>query len=162
MHNEAVKRKQYQCPFCKEIIANAYIELNPFPEIPCPYCGSLMEYSSIIKEEITSQNERKAERCNVSLKVTYNSLDNFLTEYTQNVSNRGIFIKTKTPYEIGSDIDLLLYVPGLNEPIRIIGRVIHNNFFSINDENAGIGIEFVDIDAKSRERLIRFLRTQKD
>ena len=72
-----------------------------------------------------------------------------------------MFIKTKASYEIGSRLDLLLHAAGLDEPIKIMGRVIHNSF-SAEGEEAGIGIEFIDIDEKSREKLIQKLKSAKE
>ena len=134
MQNEIIRQKQHQCPLCKEILTDDYIEQNPFPEIQCPSCGSLIEISLDIEEEIASQNMRKEERCDISLKVTYKSFKRFIVDYTNNVSKGGMFIKTKASHEIGSRLDLLLHVPSLDEPIRIMGRVIHNSFYG---EGAG-------------------------
>jgi len=56
---------------------------------------------------------------------------------------------------------LLLHAPDLDEPIKITGRIIHNSS-SDEGEDGGIGVEFIDIDEKSREMLIKNLRRQKD
>lgn len=160
MQNEIVRQKQHQCPLCKEILADAYIEQYPFPEIQCPCCGSLIEISLDIEEEIALQNMKREERCDISLKVTYKSFNRFLFDYINNVSKGSMFIKTKASYEMGSRVDLLLHVMSLDEPIRIMGRVIRNSF-SDKGEDAGIGIEFIDIDEKSREILIQKLKKNK-
>jgi len=161
MTNENFRQNKHQCALCKEILTDDYIEQNPFPEIQCPSCGSLMEISSDMEEEIAPQNMREDERCHKSLKVTYKSFKRFIVDYTNNVSTGTMFIKTRASYEIGSGLDLLLHVPGLDEPIRIRGRVTGNSF-SDSSEDAGVGIEFLDIDEKSREILIRSLKAQKD
>lgn len=93
--NEIVRQKQHQCPLCKEIIADAYIEQYPFPEIQCPCCGSLIEISLDIEEEIALQNMKREERCDISIKVTYKSFNRFLFDYINNVSKGSMFIKTK-------------------------------------------------------------------
>lgn len=159
---DVIKRKKHQCPHCKEILVDAYIEQNPFPEIPCPFCSSLIEVSSIVKVEIPSENERADKRCDASLEVTYPSFDKFITEYTINVSKGGMFVNTKKHHETGSNIDLFLHVPGLEESIKIIGEVTHTNFINVKDEDAGIGIKFIDIVEKSRLLLINFLKSQKN
>ena len=158
--DEIVRQKQPQCPFCREIPADDYVEQNPFPEIQCPSCGSLMEISLDIEEEIALQNMRNEERNDISLKVTYKSFNRFILDYTNNVSEGNMFIKTKASYEIGARVDLLLHVVGLDMPIRIMGRVIHNGFSDIGEDD-GIGIEFIDIDEKSRELLIQKLKSAR-
>jgi len=32
MQNEIVRQKQHQCPFCKEILSDDYIEQNPYSQ----------------------------------------------------------------------------------------------------------------------------------
>ena len=160
MQNEIVRQKQHQCPLCKGILADNHIEQNPFPAIQCPCCGSVMELSLDTEEEIAPQNLRWEERCDIPLRVTYKSFKRFIIDYTNNVSKGNIFIKTKTSYEIGSRVDLLLHVTSFDEPIRIMGRVIRNSV-SAKGEDAGIGIEFIDIDEKSREMLIQKLKSAK-
>jgi len=119
-----------------------------------------MELSLDADEEIAPQNSKGEERCGMSLNVTYKSFNRFIIDYTRNVRKRRMFIKTKAYYEKGSRLDVLLNVPGLGEPVRILGRVVQNSL-SGKGGDAGIGIEFVDIDEKSRERLIKSLRAQK-
>lgn len=160
MQNKIVRQKQHQCPLCREILADDYIEQNPFSEIQCPSCGSLVEISLDIEEESAPQNIREEEMCDRSLKVTYRSFDRFITDYTNNVSKGSMFIETNVSYEIGSRLDLLLHVPDLDVPVRIMGRVINKSFSGSGD--AGIGIEFVDIDKKSREILMESLKKQKE
>ena len=93
--DEIFNQKQYHCPYCKEIFTGDYIEENPFPEIQCPCCGSLMEISLDIDEEIASQNISEEERSDISLKVTYKSFKRFIIDYTSNVSKGNMFIKQK-------------------------------------------------------------------
>ena len=60
--DEIVGQKQHQCPLCKEIIADDYIEQNPFPEIQCPSCGSLIELCLDTEEEAAPRIVGKEER----------------------------------------------------------------------------------------------------
>ena len=161
MQIKVITRKQYHCPHCRGILSDAYIARNPFPEISCPSCGRLMRLPSIQKEEIPASDERRERRYPLSLKVTYRSFDRFFTEYTTNISKGGMFIHTKTPHEIGSSIDLRLYVNGLDEPIKITGEVVHRDCFSPNREDAGIGIKFISVDKKSKKMLLNFVKSQK-
>ena len=158
---EAVVRKKHQCPHCRETLSESYLEQNPFPEIPCPACGSLMSIFSVEEVEIPHVNERSDKRCETSLKVNYTNFDNFLTEYTKNVSSGGMFIKTKIQHKIGSDLCLYLHVPGLKEAVKIAAKVVHLNFLNVSDEETGIGVKFIDIDNESRQALIDFIRSQK-
>lgn len=158
---KVITRKQYHCPHCRGILSDAYIEKNPLPEISCPFCGRLMRLPSIQKKDIPTPDERKERRYPLSLKVTYRDFDRFFTEYTANISRGGMFIRTETPHERGSLIDLLLYVSGLDEPIKISGEVVHRDCFNRNMEDAGIGVKFISIDKKSKKMLLNFIKSQK-
>ena len=120
-----------------------------------------MRLPSIQKVEVPAPDERKGRRHPISLKVTYRSFDRFFTEYTANISRGGMFIHTKTPHEVGSTINLLLYVSGLDEPIRITGEVVHRDYFSQKKEDTGIGVKFISIDERSRKILLDFVKSQK-
>jgi len=155
---EQIGSRQLQCPYCKETITKDYLDQYPFPELPCPCCGSLVERFSAKQNEMPLQNRRRDERFSVPLKVTYPNFKRFMIDYTKNVSKGGMFIKTRAPYEIGLQIDLSIYVPELEDPVKIMGRVVHNNFGSAGGGDAGIGVEFIDIDENSREILIKSVR----
>lgn len=158
--DEAFKRKKQQCPECRGIITDAYIEQNPFPEFPCPSCGVLIDTSSVKRVELPAKDERREERYNATLKVSYNSFNEFITEYIKNVSKGGIFINTKRHHEINDIIDLSLIVPGLDKPLIIKGEVVHIKIHNVPDEDAGIGAKFLDIDSESRKTLIDFIKNQ--
>ncbi|MEW6107556.1 MAG: TIGR02266 family protein [Nitrospirota bacterium] len=159
---EPVQRKKFQCPHCKGILVEAYIEQNPFPEIPCPSCGSMLDTSSIEEVAMPSKDTRADKRCEMSLKVSYTSYNEFITEYTKNVSRGGMFINTRRKHEVGENVDLFLYVPGLDEPLRVGAMVVHINFHNVKDEDAGIGVKFVDIDNSSRHLLINFIKSREE
>jgi type IV pilus assembly protein PilZ len=156
------KRIEQHCPQCREVIAASYAEENPFPEFPCPSCGALIDISSLKNNELTANDERTDGRFNASLKVLYNSYNEFITEYTTNVSRGGLFINTKRHHEISETVDLSLIVPGLDKPLNIKGEVIHIKIHNVPDEDAGIGIKFIDIDSESRKALIEYIKFHND
>jgi uncharacterized protein (TIGR02266 family) len=158
--DENIKRIRQQCPRCDGIIPETYIEQNPFPEFPCPSCGNLIETMSLKNIELPVTDERKDERCIAALKISYNCYDEFITEYTKDVSNGGMLINTKRHHEINDIVDLSLTVPGLDTPIKIKGEVVRVKIHNVKDEDAGIGIKFIDIDSESRKALIDFINIQ--
>lgn len=160
--DDSVTRRQRKCPYCKELLPEAYLDQNPFPEVPCIACGRAIEVSSLIEVELNAPDERADIRCPASLKVTYESVSEFITEYTKNVSRGGMFIATKRPHEIGSQVDLDLHVPGLDTPLKIKGEVVHAKQHNVPDEDAGIGVRFIDIQEESRLALLDFLKSQSD
>ncbi|MBS1234321.1 MAG: type pilus assembly PilZ [Nitrospirae bacterium] len=160
--DEVFKRKRQQCPECRGMIPDAYIEQNPFPEFPCPACGALIATSSMKGVEFTTGDERSEDRLHATLKVSYDSYHDFIIEYTKDVSKGGIFINTKRHHKINDIVDLSLNVPGFDKPLKIKGEVIHIKIQNVPDEEAGIGVKFVDIDPESRKALIAFMKIQND
>jgi len=160
--DEVFKRKNHQCPECRGVIPEAYIEQNPFPEFSCPSCGALIATPSIKDVEFIAHDERTEERFYATLKVSYSSYNEFITEYTRDVSKGGIFIKTKRRHKINEIVDLSLDVAGLVKPLKIKGEVVHIEIQNVPEEEAGIGVKFLDIASESRQALIDFIKFQKD
>lgn len=160
--NQEIKRKEYQCPYCKNSIAEEYIKQNPFTEIPCPSCSAMLQVASLQEVDVPIKNQRTDKRCNVALKVSYQSFDKFITDYTKNVSKGGMFVKTKTPHEKGSKTNLFLHVPGMDEPLKIIAEVVHANLKEPLGEDSGIGVKFIDMDESSRQKLVEFIKSREN
>ena len=90
---------------------------------------------------------RKDERHPIELKVEYQRLNTFFSDYTKNISKGGTFIKTNQPLGIGTEFIFKLYVPKLKQPIRIRGHVewiVHEADVGPGDSREpGMGIRFV-------------------
>lgn len=110
--------------------------------------------------EASSKDKRTEPRCAVSLRVSYKTFDEFMDEYTKNVSRRGMFIRTTRPHKLHEIAELDLYVPELPDPIRIKGEIVHVNLNAPRAEDSGVGIKFLDIDDQSREALISFIKSR--
>lgn len=154
--------KTHQCPHCKEIQSEAYLEQNPFPEVPCHSCGSLITIKKRRSAERPSEDMRTEKRCPVALRVSYKTFNEFIDEYTKNVSKRGMFIRTKRHHTINEIAELLLHVPELPDPVRIKGEIVHVELNAEREEDCGVGVKFIDIDEQSREALILFIKSRED
>lgn len=69
------------------------------------------------------QESREHGRQPIELKVEYQRLNSFFSDYTKNISKGGTFIKTQKPLDVGTEFIFKLYIPGMEEPLRIVGRV---------------------------------------
>lgn len=91
-----------------------------------------------------SNDRREMGRAPIELKVEYKRVNTFFADYTKNISRGGTFISTTRPLAVGTGFIFSLTVPGMNEPLRLQGKVIWTNPV----ENAtpanppGMGIEF--------------------
>jgi type IV pilus assembly protein PilZ len=110
----------------------------------------------------SEDDERRRElRAPIELKVGYKRLNTFFADYTRNISRGGTFIGTERPLPLGTEFVFALTVPGLDEPLRLTGKVIWTT--SVDDATkanpAGMGIEFqYSSDDERREKEARVER----
>lgn len=95
--------------------------------------------------EIDYHEKREAPRLPIELKVEYKQLNTFFADYTRNISNGGTYIKTHKPFAVGTDFLFKLYVPSLDGPLTITGRVqwTVKPGEEKEGESPGMGIRFI-------------------
>lgn len=101
--------------------------------------------------EPSGADRRKHPRASLQLLIQYRfeSFDQFLAEYSTDLSVGGLFIKTDSPREEGSFVYLQF---ALNDGSRLIegmGKVVRVNPPGDPARTAGMGIEFVNFDDES-------------
>jgi type IV pilus assembly protein PilZ len=72
---------------------------------------------------VVDEERRKDGRHPIELKVEYQRLNTFFSDYTRNISKGGTFIKTNRPLDIGTEFIFKLFVPRMEAPLRIRGQV---------------------------------------
>jgi type IV pilus assembly protein PilZ len=101
----------------------------------------------------TDNNTRRAVRLHHEIPVAYRSVGSFLTDWATNISRGGMFINTRKPLAVGTDVKILLQLPGTKFPFHLEGRVTRVTEYD-NHANMvpGMGVEFISVDeAKQRE-----------
>lgn len=111
-------------------------------------------------------DRRIQDRAPIELKVSYKRVNSFFADYTKNISRGGTFIGTSRPLKLGTEFVFALEVPGLDEPLRLNGRVIWTtepeDATKANPSGMGIEFQYAD-DAERRETEIvveRLLQSQ--
>jgi molecular chaperone DnaK len=102
-------------------------------------------------EKGSGADRRRFPRTALSLLVQYrfNSFEDFLAEYSVNISPGGMFIRTDNPLEEGSMVYLQFSLKDGSRLIEGMGRVVRANPPGIKDRVAGMGVEFVSFDDES-------------
>lgn len=90
-------------------------------------------------DDHTRDEQRSHQRVPVRLIVEYEDADDFIGDYTENLSAGGTFIHTSRTLEQDTAIQLVLSFPGLLQPITLDGIVR----WSRGGKQPGVGIEFV-------------------
>ena len=110
------------------------------------------------------ENKRRAARLHHEIPVAYRSVGSFLTDWATNISQGGLFINTRKPLPVGTDVKILVQLPGASFPVQLSGRVTRITEY---DQRAnmvpGMGEELTEMtDAQRREieALVERLRTQ--
>jgi type IV pilus assembly protein PilZ len=109
-----------------------------------------------MSDKPSGNNRRRFPRASVSLLIQYrfDTLDEFLSEYSMDMSMGGMFIRTNQPKEEGSMIYLQFYLRDGAKLIEGLGKVVRVNFpdpTGQSDLIPGMGIEFVNFDEESME-----------
>ena len=101
---------------------------------------------------VTDEDRRGNGRTPIELKVSYKRVNSFFADYTRNISRGGTFIATARPLTMGTEFVFALEVPGLEEPLRLNGRVIWTTEPEVatRANPAGMGIEFQYVDQAER------------
>ena len=96
-------------------------------------------------------DRRRYPRAPVSLLIQYrfDTLEDFLAEYSTDISIGGMFIRTKDLREEGSLIYLQFYLRDGAKLIEGLGRVVRINPPEESGAPGGMGVEFVNFDEES-------------
>jgi uncharacterized protein (TIGR02266 family) len=97
--------------------------------------------------------KRRFARTALSLLVQYrfNTFEDFLAEYSVNLSAGGMFIRTDQPKPEGSIIYLQFSLKDGSRLIEGMGRVVRVNPPGVAGRAAGMGIEFLNFDEASTQ-----------
>lgn len=103
-------------------------------------------------------NKRKALRLHHEIPVAYRTVGSFLTDWATNISRGGLFINTRKPLPVGTDVKILVQLPGTAFPYQLEGRVTRVTEFD-NHANMvpGMGVEFTSVDEPKRREIDAFV-----
>ena len=101
--------------------------------------------------EESADERRRHPRANLQLLIQYrfDTFDDFMAEYSVDISCGGMFIKTKQPHEEGSFVYLQFSLKDGSRLIEGLGKVVRVNPADDPKQVPGMGIEFVNFDAES-------------
>ena len=110
---------------------------------------------------VDAAERRAAPRVLVDLEVDYASEDNYLFAYITDISETGIFVRTTSPEQPSTRLNLRFRPDDASDQIEIEGEVIWVNPYrpgAPDNLHPGMGIRFVDLDDDVRDRLLELVR----
>jgi type IV pilus assembly protein PilZ len=76
-------------------------------------------------------------RAPIKLRVEYQQMNAFFSDYTKNISKGAAFIKTRRPLPLGTRLTFQLALPALSEPLSLTGEVARVLPLAGEQEGAG-------------------------
>jgi type IV pilus assembly protein PilZ len=110
-----------------------------------------------------SLERRRAERADLVVRVDYQTVDEFFSEFARNINEGGLFVESESPQPLGTRVDLHFQLPGSAEPVQVSGSVVRTTP-GTPDEPSGMGIAFGELDTETRQKInemVRRLRSPK-
>lgn len=106
-----------------------------------------------------TSERRTHERVPVTWAVDCVAGDNFLYASIANIGAMGLFVKTRAPLAVGTEIELT-FAPPDAAPFRLRGKVqwINPLHEDGDNPNPGMGVQFFDLSNDDRERLVEIVR----
>jgi len=97
--------------------------------------------------QVIDNDERRFERrLPIRITVEYEDTEDFLTDYTANLSIGGMFIETKEPLAVGTRFRLRFSVPEREDPIDTVAEVRWSQPASRTSPMApGMGVRFEEL-----------------
>ena len=100
------------------------------------------------------EDKRIGER--VTINKEFESFDAFIQEYVTNISATGVFIKSATPLEIGTHVNLRFTVIMDDiETVEGLGEVVR-----VHDDPPGMGVVFTELSTYSKGLIDKLLTNQ--
>jgi len=113
-------------------------------------------------DSASADDRRRANRAHVTVRIDYSTVDEMFSEFTRDINAGGLFIETEKPHQPGTEVAMQFHLPGSNEVLQTIGRVVRVSGGELGAP-VGMGIEFDELTADDRvkiDRIVRALRSQ--
>jgi type IV pilus assembly protein PilZ len=94
------------------------------------------------------------------LALSYQDHTGFVKAYTGNISQGGLFIRTKKPLEMGEEFLLKLSLPGIPNAMKIKSKVMWVRKTQVDVKRpAGMGVQFCKMASEDHTILKQYLKT---
>ena len=116
--------------------------------------------AGIVAESQSDDDRRRANRARVTVRIDYATVDEMFSEFTRDINEGGLFIETEKPHQPGTEVSMQFHLPGSQEVLQTLGRVVR--VCTGGSSPAGMGIEFDELTPLDRvkiDQIVRALRS---
>lgn len=110
---------------------------------------------------LTNEAHREHPRIPAVIKIRYRDLNELMPANSKDISNTGIFIRTRRPLLVGSPIELYLSPAdeSAGPEIKVTGEVVRA--IQGDSVDPGMGIKFINLDAESVRTVSEIIEAQR-
>ncbi len=112
------------------------------------------------------EERRLYPRVSLVVKVTNRSTREFHFFYSSDVSLGGIFLETREPYDVGTNVELDFFIPFRDKKERVVtlGEVARTVRYREDDEDTvpGMGVKFGELEPEIVAVISRYVREGAD
>jgi len=105
-----------------------------------------------------SDDQRRKTRVPFEVKIEYRTVGSFLSDWSANISQGGLFIQTSNPLNEGTSVRMIFSLPGIPLLFDLNGKVRWIQDGSEKGQEPGMGIEFIHIDDRIRKRIEGYIK----
>jgi len=111
-----------------------------------------LELMEKLKKKPSERKRRKHHREPFLLVVDYSINNRFYKDFLCNISIDGVFIETKTPFDVGKEVSMTFQIHKKGQPLKVTGTVARIS-------SKGIGIKFKEVHkSDALKSLVKWLR----
>ncbi len=115
-----------------------------------------------LRMSISNSERRIQKRAQVEIEIDLGTYEKYFLTKLENVSIGGAFIRTRTMYPVGTEMDLKFKLPDDHEAIDVKGEVVWTYDQPGNREpnSSGVGVKFKNIQESDRQKIALFIARQ--
>ncbi len=104
-------------------------------------------------------DRRRQPRAPINIRIDYQTVDAFFSEFASNINQGGLYIKTNKPLPPGTQLNIQFLLPNNTRPIQVVGEVVWVNEKTTKGINPGMGIKFGELDAEAKAQINELVRS---
>lgn len=107
------------------------------------------------------RERRKHKRVQARVLIKYGNVEQFFTDYIQNISRGGIFVPTYNPLPEGTSLRISFSLPSWDHLIETEGLVVHSirNDPEKGSQPSGMGIQFQALSEDNLELIDKYVNS---
>jgi len=111
-------------------------------------------------DHLEGTDRRRTERSAVTVRIDYSTVDEMFSEFTRDINEGGLFIETAKLVPSGTEVSMQFHLPGSDEVLQTIGRVVRvSSGRSVSaGASSGMGVEFDELTSEDRLKINRIVR----